>query len=300
MAKGPVANPTPGTMVVRLGVRVFTDISGSWSNLNQVTTTRRDNEKLYPQQFGEYMRIYPGVDAMAANGLRYGAAVELRQNFVSPTATTGANGGTGYTSTQTVYVRRAFAYLAGDSWGIVRFGEMDGLIGTYDNGGQTTGVFLSPTGTIVGGDLQSMNVGNAYMTPFFAAQSGNEYGNTKFVYLSPAWPASISASSMRRTRSMATRSATAGCWRVACNSAPGGVGCPNLASTAVNDGRLELRLAYREPVRGWRSLPGRVWVARASSPMASTWAAAPSDYTGPEPPVAAATGPAGQPLHRQV
>ena len=115
MAKGPVANPTPGTMVVRIGARVFTNISGSWSNLDQIGT-----EKLYPQQLGEYMRIYPGMDAMSANGLRYGAAVELRQNFVSPTATTGANGGTGYTSNQTVYVRRAFAYFAGDNWGIVR------------------------------------------------------------------------------------------------------------------------------------------------------------------------------------
>ena len=180
MTKGPIANPTPGTMVIRLGVRVFVNVSGNWSNLNQVGT-----DKLYPQQFGEYMRLYPGVDAMATNGLRYGAAVELRQNWASPTGTTAANGGTGYTSTQTIFVRRAFAYVAGDSWGIVRFGEADGLIGIYDNGGQTTGVYLSPTGTIVGGDLQNMGVGNAYMSPFFGAQSGNEYGNTKIVYLSP-------------------------------------------------------------------------------------------------------------------
>jgi hypothetical protein len=226
MAKGAVANPTPGTMVIRLGVRVFVDASLNYSNLNQVGT-----DKLYAQQFSEFMRIYPGVDAMAANGLRYGAAVELRQNFGAPTGTTGANGGTGYTSTQTVYVRRAFVYAAGDAWGIVRFGEMDGLIGTYDNGGQTTGVYLSPTGTIVGGDLQSTGVGNAFMTPFFAAQSGNEYGNTKVVYLSPSL-AGFDFGFQYAPNPFNGYAIGAG----GCPSAGGGTACPNLSSTATTNG----------------------------------------------------------------
>ena len=37
-----------------------------------------------------------------------------------------ANGGTANTSMQTLFVRRAFAYVAGDRWGVVRLGEMDG------------------------------------------------------------------------------------------------------------------------------------------------------------------------------
>ena len=226
MQKGAVANPTPGTMVIRIGVRVFVNASENFSNLNKVGT-----DKLSPTQFAEYMRIYPGVDAMATNGLRYGAAVELRQNFGAPTGTTGANGGTGYTSTQTVYVRRAFAYVAGDSWGIVRFGEMDGLIGTYDNGGQTTGVYLSPTGTIVGGDLQSMGPGNAYMTPFFAAQSGNEYGNTKVVYLSPNL-SGFDFGFQYAPNPFNGYAIGAG----GCASAAGGGACPNLSSTATING----------------------------------------------------------------
>jgi len=193
--KGPVANPTPGTMVIRLGLRFDIEASGSWSNLDHYSgpgpagsgSTVAASRKLSPVQFEEYVRIYPGMDAMAANGLRYGAAVEIRQNYAAaPQAETGAMGGTANTSAQTLFVRRAFAYLASDQWGIVRLGEMDGLIGTYDEGGATTGVFLAPSGTIVGGDLQTTSPSNAWMTPYFAAQSGNEYGNTKFVYMSPS------------------------------------------------------------------------------------------------------------------
>ncbi len=67
------------------------------------------------------------MDAMAANGLRYGAAAEIRRNFgAAPQAEFSANGGTANTSAQTLFVRRAFAYVAGDQWGIVRLGEMDG------------------------------------------------------------------------------------------------------------------------------------------------------------------------------
>ena len=207
MTKGAVANPTPGTMVIRLGVRMDVGVTGTWSNLDNYSSagdatgvaavdaankaagnTVAGARKLSPVQLLEYMRIYPGVDAMAANGLRYGAAIELRQNYAAAgQAETLTNGGTGNTSNQTVYVRRAFAYIAADQFGIVRLGEMDGLIGTYDEGGATTGVFLSPSGTIVGGNLEAALPGNATMLPYFAAQSGNEYGNTKIVYLSPSF-----------------------------------------------------------------------------------------------------------------
>src|SRR6185503_6006748 len=136
------------------------------------------------------------------------------------------------TSTQTVYVRRAFAYVAGDSWGILRFGEMDGLIGTYDNGVQTTGVFLSPTGAIVGGDLQTMNAGNSYMTPFFGAQSGNEYGSAKLVYLSPNL-AGFDFGFQYEPNPFNGYAIGSG----ACSSSAGlagdGITCPNLSSTSA-------------------------------------------------------------------
>ena len=38
--------------------------------------------KVNPEQLIGYFRLYPGVDALATNGLRYGAIVEIRQNFI--------------------------------------------------------------------------------------------------------------------------------------------------------------------------------------------------------------------------
>jgi len=181
--KGPVANPTPGTMVVHLGFLVLSEAAASWSSADSAVP----NQKVSPIGFETYVRIYPGVDAMAANGLRYGAAVELRQNFFTGASSeTGSSGGTTMSTAQTVFVRREFVYVAAEKLGVIRFGETDGVIGTFDEGGATTGVFLSPSGTIVGGDLQGTTVGG-WMAPYFGAQSGNEYATEKLFYDSPSF-----------------------------------------------------------------------------------------------------------------
>ena len=41
-------------------------------------------------------RIYAGGDGMATNGLRYGAAIEIRQNFTGQISSTGSSGASGY------------------------------------------------------------------------------------------------------------------------------------------------------------------------------------------------------------
>ncbi|MBW4092930.1 MAG: porin, partial [Proteobacteria bacterium] len=189
--KGPVANPTPGTMVVHLGFIVLSEATATWSSADNSVP----GNKVNPIGLQTYVRIYPGVDAMAANGLRYGAAVEIRQNFFgnpinlsngSPGVQTGSAGGTTQSTNQTLFVRREFVYLGADNFGVIRIGETDGVIGTFDEGGRTTGVFLSPSGTIVGGDLQGATVGG-WMAPYFGAQSGNEYATEKFFYDSPSF-----------------------------------------------------------------------------------------------------------------
>ena len=90
---------------------------------------------------------------MATNGLRYGAAIEVRQNFTGQVSNSGSSGACGYSSLETLYVRRAFTYFAGENWGIVRAGQADGLIGIFDNG-VTTFQFL-PTGNLNGGDRRT-------------------------------------------------------------------------------------------------------------------------------------------------
>ncbi len=138
--------------------------------------------KLNPLVVDSFARIYMGADAMATNGLRYGAAFEIRQNFTGQISNTGSSGASGYSSLETLFVRRAFTYVAGEQWGIVRAGQADGLISIFDNG-VTTFQFL-PTGNLNGGDATNF-AQNASATFVFLAQAGNEYDNAKIVYMSP-------------------------------------------------------------------------------------------------------------------
>ncbi len=136
--------------------------------------------KLNPYALDSFMRLYFGADAMATNGLRYGAGIELRENFTNQISSNTSTNASGYSSLSTVFVRRAFTYVAGEQWGIVRFGMADGVIGIFDNG-VTSGQFL--INGFGGGDNQ--NVSGAAIPFFFLATQGAEYDNTKLVYLSP-------------------------------------------------------------------------------------------------------------------
>jgi predicted porin len=161
--------------------------------------------KLQPVGIGGFARLYPGVDGMAANGLRYGASVEIRQNLhsannysVSLTGTsssaipTGANtigtsaaSPSGSSSAQTLFVRRAFTYLAGDQWGLLRFGTTDGVLGLFDNGQFTSQTFDYGVGQLNGGAVEQQLPGNTAGTWVWLSQAGAEYDNAKIVYLTP-------------------------------------------------------------------------------------------------------------------
>ena len=142
------------------------------------------------------MRLYPGFDGMAANGLRYGASIELRENFgaadrnLIAAGTTGgaANSPGANDSGQTVYVRRAFTYLASDRAGLVRFGQGDGVLGLFDNCIFTTQCWDAGTGNFNGGD-PLLGIGPGGSAPLFVwlAQAGAEYDPNKIVYLTPQY-----------------------------------------------------------------------------------------------------------------
>jgi hypothetical protein len=180
---GPILNPTPGSIVIHLNARVMVEAGAGFSSVDHVTTGAGDFKRS-PTSILSYMRIYPGMDGLAANGLRYGGSIELRENFTAFNTNTSSSGASGYTSDETVFVRRAFVYLANDQLGILRIGQADGLISIFDDG-VTTFQNITPTSVLQGGDLQSM-VPGVVAPPFvFLSQAGNEYGNNKFVYLSP-------------------------------------------------------------------------------------------------------------------
>ena len=196
--------PTPGTVVIRLNGRVEVDMLASWSPNHSAPIGGKAN----PISFGSFMRLYPGVDGMATNGLRYGASIELRENFPGSSAqptpiltagntgtaaavapgfvTAAAPGPSAYSSGQTVYVRRAFTYLAADNVGIVRFGNTDGVLGLFDPCIFSSGCWDSSVSNFNGGQMQGNGVTGGAAIPFaWLAGSGAEYGNTKVTYLSP-------------------------------------------------------------------------------------------------------------------
>ena len=183
---GMMKPPTPGTVVIHLGGKVEVDMNAQWTTNNQTL-----GGKTNPISFGAYMRLYPGVDGMATNGLRYGASIELRENFpgsgAQPTpALTPAPSPSTYLSGQTVFVRRAFTYLANDNLGIVRFGTSDGVIGLFDPCIFSSQCWDAGIGNFNGGMIQGNGVNGATGIPFpVLAQAGAEYGNVKVVYLSP-------------------------------------------------------------------------------------------------------------------
>src|SRR5580692_5888756 len=126
MLPGPIANPTPGSFVVRLNMANWFFLSIEGSSADHVSASNGgpagSSYKLAPYNALEYFRMYPGVDAMATNGLRYGAQTEIRENWSDQTynsATPAAgsalnsnsNSSSAFTCTQTLFVRRAFVYL---------------------------------------------------------------------------------------------------------------------------------------------------------------------------------------------
>jgi hypothetical protein len=189
-----IAVPSPGTIVIRLNGRVEVDFVANFSSVDRgVTATGAPTGfKLNPIGFASYMRLYPGFDGVAANGVRYGAAIELRENFPGGTATAqGTSGGTAAspssnTSGETVFVRRAFTYLASDTAGIVRLGQGDGVLGLFDNCIFTSQCWDAGITDVNGGVAQSTGPAGAFGVPFvWLDQSGAEYANTKIVYLTP-------------------------------------------------------------------------------------------------------------------
>ena len=57
--------------------------------------------KVNPYALDSFMRLYFGADAMATNGLRYGAAIELRENFTGQISSNTSTNASGYSSLST-------------------------------------------------------------------------------------------------------------------------------------------------------------------------------------------------------
>ena len=199
---GGYAVPKPGEVVIHLNGKVYAEVDASFGSMMQVPPnafsgqTSNAGYKMNPIGMASYFRLYPGVDAMATNGLRYGASVEIRENFEggntfptsqSQTQTSGsASSASGVTSAQTLFVRRAFTYLGSDKVGIVRLGNGDGLVSLFDYTGVfTVGSWDGGIGNILNAGVQAVTPNQYLLDWAWLSGNGVEYGNTKAVYLTP-------------------------------------------------------------------------------------------------------------------
>jgi predicted porin len=211
--------PTPGSVVIRLNGKVYAEMDLSYGTgltsasgtLSNGAATNPQAYKLNPVGIGSYFRLYPGIDAMATNGLRYGAAVEIRENFEggntfsvsaaptsatatavttpSGTALSGVNSSaSGVSSSQTLFVRRAFVYIGSDQTGIIRLGQQDGLISIYDATGIfTVGSWDGGVGNILNSGVQGVTPNQYLISWGWLSGNGVEYADNKIVYLSPSF-----------------------------------------------------------------------------------------------------------------
>jgi len=164
--------PAPGTVTVRFRARVVTEYGYGSDNgtTGKGTNGKTNGSKDGGQYLGTAVRMYPGVDGALANGLKYGGAIELRI----------AGGGTGGSTSNTPYVRRASLYVASPTWGKFIVGQIDGALSQLYNIGPIEG--FDWTGTANGSN--SFANGNTVPTwPFW--ENGGAYINNKFVYLTP-------------------------------------------------------------------------------------------------------------------
>ena len=194
VADAQTASPAPGTVTVRLNGKfrfygffvndasvnnnAATTATGTFNAVGQGTATGTNKQANYG--FANYARLYPGFDGVAANGLKYGASLEIRQD-----GATGAGGGVfGSTSQQersrgALYLRREWGYIGTDQLGTIRLGSTDQPSSLY-----MTGNFENFNDGGLNGDTPSFVSGNAqFLWPF--ADVGSYYTTTKAIYLSP-------------------------------------------------------------------------------------------------------------------
>jgi hypothetical protein len=187
-----ISAPGPGTLTVRIPARINAYLAaGSDSGRTPGTVTSsassatsigspQTNTKLADYQFGSYVRFYPGVDGITANGLKYGGFIELRtDDGESPGGGVAGSISANSRNDNTVYVRVASTYIGTDQTGFLRFGSTYGAATLF-----ITGTMENFNDGAWDGDLPGFFTGNTQITFPFPDQSAL-YTTEKIVYLSP-------------------------------------------------------------------------------------------------------------------
>jgi hypothetical protein len=165
MAAAQAQTAAPGSVTVRLNGRVnwYAGIEGSSLDNNPSTGVKTSTVN-----FLGYLRLFPGFDGVAANGLHYGAAAEIR-----------INGGQG-AGAETLFVHQAYGYFGLPKLGQVSFGQENGPVVLFE-----TGTFEGFNDGGWWGDLPAMVPENAEPVYPFVDNGGLSQETNKVVYLSP-------------------------------------------------------------------------------------------------------------------
>ena len=110
---------SPGSISVRLNGRV--NGMRELRHRRSTTTVRQVRRRARRTSLAN-LRLYPGFDGVAANGLHYGAAAEIR-----------INGGQS-ASDETLYVFQAYGYLGLPKFGQFSFGQQNGPTTVFETG----------------------------------------------------------------------------------------------------------------------------------------------------------------------
>jgi hypothetical protein len=180
--------PNPGQVTVRLNGRFrfyasIQDQSDAWNNLqgsSNGTTPLTGTNKLANYGFSDYTRLSPGFDGVAANGLKYGASVEIRTDN-----NVGAGGGIyggeygDARAANSLWLFRQWGYIGTDKLGTLRLGQTDQVTSLY-----ATGTFENFNDGGWNGDVLFTLPGNIIPAwPFL--DSANLIPINRAVYLSP-------------------------------------------------------------------------------------------------------------------
>ncbi len=286
VADAQTTSPAPGTVTVRLNGRfryygfyaadrdadnnvAAPGTAGTVNAAGQGTLTGTNKQANYG--FAGFARLYPGFDGVAANGLKYGASLEIRQDQAS-----GAGGGVyGSISQQNrargaLYFRREWGYIGTDQLGTIRLGTTDGPATLF-----ATGLYENYDGGGVNGDIPGL-VAPALQVTYPFATVGALYATNKAVYLSPqflgfdfgvSYEPSTAGFSINNNCTSASPVGTnfvngAGTFTAASgeNNGSAGVGCDRLASTPVN-GETSRRRNTVEAVLRYRGTFGGFGIA---------------------------------------
>jgi hypothetical protein len=159
-------NLAPGQITVRLNGRVNWYAGVESSSVDNNSST---GEKTSTDGFLGYLRLYPGFDGVAANGLHYGAAAEIRMNSGQSA------------NDETLYVFQAYGYLGLPKLGQISFGQQNGPSVLFE-----TGFFEGFNDGGWNGDIEGLVPTAANpVYPFPDSGSAFDQASDKIVYLSP-------------------------------------------------------------------------------------------------------------------